>query len=196
MNGKTGWDSSLPIITNEIESGDKWEQYNLTFKQSEATIVFYEFPKNECLMKEPSSAEAFRPDDLNKMLKCRQCHKTTYARNWSCGCSIPWFTCDTHQTFHCCAKVAKQKSQSEPKATDLLRSNLLKRRRTSKEHSELVADENKRAKLCTQRNKGSRKNDVILQDMPHPKVPRLLGPVLHQRFQGSSRSSACASSSM
>ena len=33
MNGKTGWDSSLPIITNEFETGDKWEQYNSILKK-------------------------------------------------------------------------------------------------------------------------------------------------------------------
>ena len=143
-------------------------------------------------MKEPSSAEAFRPNNLDKKLICRQCHKPTNARNWSCGCNVPWFTCGTHQTFHCCAEVAKQKSQIEPKATNLLRSNMLKRRRDNKEHEELVADENKRARLNKQRTMGSRSEDVILLDMPRPKVPRLLGPILHQRFQGISRSSACS----
>ena len=194
MNGKTGWDSSLPIITNEHESGDKWDQYNLIPKKSEETIVYYACPKPDCLMKEPSSAVAFRPDDLNNMLKCRQCHKATFARNWECGCCIPWFTCGTHQTFHCCNKVMKQKSQNEPKATNLfLHSNIRKRKRTQ-EHAELVADESKRAKLM--RSKGCRKTEVLLHDMPHPKIPRLLGPILHQRFPKGSRSSACASSSL
>ena len=191
MNGKTGWDSSLPIIKNETESGDRWEQHNLLLKPPEETIVFYVCPSADCLMMEPSSAEAFRHNDLDKKLKCRQCHKTTNARNWSCGCNVPWFACDTHQTFHCCAKVTEQKSQREPKATDLLRPNMLKRKR-NKGHEELVADENKRARLNKQRTKGSRSEDVILIDMPRPKVPRLLGPILHQRFQGSSRSSACS----
>ena len=146
-------------------------------------------------MKEPSSAEAFRPNDFNKQLRCRQCHKTTPARKWLCGCNIPWYTCDMHQTYHCCAKVTKQKSQDEPKATKSLRSKMLKRTRTNREHEEMVADENKRARLNKQRTKGSRSEDVILQDMPHPKVPRLLGPILHERFHGSSRSSAYASPS-
>ena len=163
-------------------------------KKSEETIVYYACPKPDCLMKEPSSAVAFRPDDLNNMLKCRQCHKATFARNWECGCCIPWFTCGTHQTFHCCNKVMKQKSQNEPKATNLfLHSNIRKRKRTQ-EHAELVADESKRAKLM--RSKGCRKTEVLLHDMPHPKIPRLLGPILHQRFPKASRSSACASSSL
>ena len=68
---------------------------------------------------------------------------------------------------------------------------MLKRKR-NKGHEELVADENKRARLNKQRTKGSRSEDVILIDMPRPKVPRLLGPILHQRFQGSSRSSECS----
>ena len=97
MNGKTGWDSSLPIIKNEAESGDRWEQHNLLLKPLEETIVYYVCPSAECLMMEPSSAEAFRHNDLDKKLKCRQCHKTTNARNWSCGCNVPWFACDTHQ---------------------------------------------------------------------------------------------------
>ena len=68
---------------------------------------------------------------------------------------------------------------------------MLKRKR-NKGHEELVADENKRARLNKQRTKGSRREDVILIDMPRPKVPTLLGPILHQRFPGSSRSSACS----
>jgi hypothetical protein len=190
MNGKTGWDSSLPIINNEIESGDRWEQHHLFLKTPEETIVYYECPKPDCLMKEPSSAEAFRPNNLDIKLKCRKCHKTTNARNWTCGCSIPWYTCYTHQTFHCCAEVTKQKSQIEPKATNLLRSDMLKRRRNNKEHEDLVADENKKARLDSIRAKGSRSGSVLLHDTPPPKVPRLLGPILHQRFPGSSRSSA------
>ena len=193
MNGKTGWDSSLPVIKDENELGGRWEQFDLSLRTFEETIVFYVCPKADCLMKEPSSAEAFRPNDFNKQLRCRQCHKTTPARKWLCGCNIPWYTCDMHQTYHCCAKVTKQKSQDEPKATKSLRSKMLKRRRTNREHEEMVDDESKRARINKQRTKGSRSEDVILQDMPHPKVPRLLGPILHERFQGSSRSSACAS---
>lgn len=134
MNGKTGWDSSLPIRNNEIESGDRWEQHHLFLKTPEETIVYYECPKPDCLMKEPSSAEAFRPNNLDIKLKCRKCHKTTNARNWTCGCSMPWYTCYTHQTFHCCAEVTKQKGQIEPKAANLLRLDMLKRRRNNKEH--------------------------------------------------------------
>ena len=193
MNGGTGWDSSLPVIKNETESGDRWEQHNLLLKPPEETIVFYVCPSADCLMMEPSSAEAFRPDNLDNKLRCRRCHKTTYARNWMCGCNIPWYACVSHQTFHCCAEVTKQKSQKRPKATNLLRSTILKRRRINKEHEGLVADEDKEARQRKLKILGSRGETVTFnfEDIPPPKVPRLLGPILHQRFKGISRGSVC-----
>ena len=80
-------------------------------------------------------------------------------------------------------------------ANTSLRSKMLKRRRINMEHEEIVAQEVKRAKLMKLREaEGCRKRDIQLEDAPHPKVPRILGPILQQRFKGTGSASLSASS--
>ena len=61
----------------------------------------------------------------------------------------------------------------------------------------MVADEDNETRQRKLKILGSRGEDVTFnfEDIPPPKVPRLLGPILHQRFMGISRGSACPRSS-
>ena len=192
---KTGWDSSLPTIKNENESGDRWDQFQLVHKTPKETIVYYECPNADCLMKEPSSAEAFRPDDLDTKLKCRRCRKTTYARNWKCGCNIPWYTCDTHQTFHCCNEVKKHKNQDEPKSSTFSRASYAKRKRQACEgNDDMKEDRQERVQKCTKTSAlAKRKSEVELDQLEsETKVARIYEKLL-SRFRGRVGTSSCSS---
>ena len=73
-----------------------------------------------------------------------------------------------------------------------LRSKMLKKRRINIGHEEIIAQERKRAKRKA--IEGCRSVDIELEDAPPSKVPRLLGPILQQRFRGIGRS--CLSTSL
>ena len=197
MNGKTGWDSSLPIVNDESTYSNRWEPFAIGKEPPRKTIVFYVCPNAVCSKREPSSAKGFQPYDFDKLQKCQHCRKTTAARKWLCECKVPWFTCEAHRSYHCYDKVCLQKNHKEEPsvANTCLRSKMLKRRRINMEHEEIVAQEGKRAKLMKLREaEGCRKKDIELEDAPHPKVPRILGPILQQRFRGTSSASLSASS--
>ena len=192
MNGKTGWDSSLPIITNENEYSNKWDQHDLNHKTPEVNTTFYKCPKAECLMKEPSTAEAFRPDDLDKQLRCICCHKASPVRKWLCQCDVPWVTCDVHQSYYCknVKKVIKQIYQKETgKSRNNPRTCMPKRRRNS--DSGICNAKVKRTRTNTICEIGKRAvgDDVELDYIPPPKIRRILGPIIHSRFPMASRSS-------
>ena len=51
------------------------------------------------------------------------------------------------------------------------------------EHGGTLARESNMATLSKQQ-RGCRKAVIELDELPHPKVPRLFGPVLHERFRG------------
>ena len=68
-----------------------------------------------------------------------------------------------------------------------LRSKMLKKRPTNIGHEEIIAQGRKRAKRKA--TEGCRSVDIELEDAPPPKIPRLLGPILQQRFRGIGRSS-------
>ena len=197
MNGKTGWDSSLPIVNDESDCSNRWDKFAIGNEPPRETIVYYVCPNTVCSKKEPSSAKGFQTYDLDRPMKCPHCKKTTAARKWLCECKVPWFTCGAHRSYHCYDEVKAQKSQKdEPSATNKsLHSNTTRKRPLHMEYEEIVAQERKRAKLKKLREEEvRRKRDIELDDVPHPRVPRLLGPILHKRFRGDSSASACASS--
>ncbi len=189
MNGKTGWDSSLPIVRNENECSDKWDQHNLNHKTPEVNTTFYRCPKAECFMNEPSTAEAFRPNDLDKQVRCIRCHRTSPARKWLCQCNVPWVTCEVHQTYYC-NKVIKQKNQKETEKSQVnLRPCVLKRRRNNESGRNKARSKRARTNMICIIDTGGDGNEVELDYMPPPKIRRILGPIIHSRFPMASRSS-------
>jgi hypothetical protein len=191
MNGKTGWDSSLPVLNDETHISNRWNQYAIGNEPPRKNIAFYACPKTDCLKKEPSSAKGFQTHDLDRQQICRHCHRQSAARKWLCACGIPWYTCDTHKTYHCKSEVRLQSNQQPNAMIKSLRSQMLKKRRINMGHEEILAQERKRAKRKA--TEGCRSDDIELEDAPPPKVPRLLGPILQRRFRGIGRSSLSTS---
>ena len=71
--------------------------------------------------------------------------------------------------------------------------NRTKRKRSlGQEHEEIVAQDDRRKLLKKAREaQGKRERVIILDECPEPKVPRVLGAILHRRFRGDNGSTAC-----
>ena len=104
LNGKTSWDSTLPVVHNEQDLDNRWDHIAIGSGPPEATITFFACPRAQCSKVEPSSAKSFQYRDLDILMRCTSCKKGTAVRTWRCACDSPWHICGVHRTYHNCGK--------------------------------------------------------------------------------------------
>ena len=131
LNGKTGWDSTLPILNNERRLDCRYHRNQRIDAEPVEEVAFFKCPRSSCSKVEPSSAKIFQYRDLDRPHECSFCCKSTQVRTWLCPCDRPWHLCDMHRQFHSGKQVhgPQNKPETGPTASAFSRASNAKRKR-------------------------------------------------------------------
>ena len=195
LRGKAGWDSTIPILTDNGEGARGWGHL---FEEKSMVpapeAAFFKCPS--CIGVESSLRANFQRRDLDQKIKCPFCGKGSPSRKWKCTCGQPWHACETHKYSFKAGDddpCPDQPSKGQPFQDASRAPHKRKVSKTSLvEPDAVIADDNRRAKAIKAANRGvKRKADIILGDRPSVlRRPTLLGPILKERFMGGSSSAS------
>ena len=128
LNGKSSWDTTLPINASAEQGKEDWKA---TGPQNDpnGTVAFFRCPN--CAHVESCWCKPFQYTDLDNKIKCNGCQTHTKVAVWKCICDRFWHRCPLHRESAACRNLACTKLK------------------TSKQISG-DADSCKKAKLATQ----------------------------------------------
>ena len=178
VKGEIGWDNSFKANPSP-QSKTVWET-KLANQQLEIPqeTAFFKCPT--CEMSAPSTAGPFKRDKLDSKIKCDFCHKTLEAATWTCVCSKPWYTCTVHRAYETRDNLKSNKRKVCPTSGSRCKQGKSIKFESPEPHILLQEDI---ARSETKRRLNSLRDDIVLGNESHAeKRPRVLGPILSQRF--------------
>ena len=189
LNGKVGWDSTLPILNNERSLDCRFDDNCLSCHAPVDQVSFYKCPRSSCSKVEPSSVKIFQYSDLDRPHVCPFCKKATKVRSWQCTCEIPWHLCATHRYSHSGSANESRGPQNKPKepnTSNFSRATYVKRKRlvgeVNDEQREVRQDSaHKCAKVCTT---AKRKSEIELSQLESESKTARIYEKLLSRFKG------------
>ena len=142
LRGRAGWDSKLcnsntnttPICDSMPLNTDADTQPTINYPAC--------FTSPCCSTWELSTNSGFQLVDLDRRIVCKNCKKTSRARDWNCRCGLLWHLCDRHikwanPEYSTPRTVPKSKAAESCKGT---------KRINTLTHDQLVAYDNMRAR--------------------------------------------------
>ena len=178
MRGKIDWDDALPTLSKALPS----KPPPPIIYQESKNISYYKCPKCNKLESESHSGLDIR--NLDNKLKCTHCNKSSVMWDWGCECSIRWFLCERHGTLrknteNRLSPGSTQRRKSSASGED---TNSVKRACVHRSFDLLLAEDI--SKYERPKSAGTkRKASVSLDSSARLGVPRLLGPILANRFK-------------
>jgi hypothetical protein len=96
LKGKTGWDSSIPIVAPSNHESGSWKAPEDDLHRTvNPCSAFFMCPN--CKSLETCSLKTFQYYDLDVKHKCAFCNKHQPVRNWKCKCDTRWHLCNEHR---------------------------------------------------------------------------------------------------
>ncbi len=138
-----------------------------------------------CCNMQPATSH-FQLKDLDKTAKCIKCNKANKIYKWTCKCQLPWHLCDVHQHCSTCYTNNSADNISEPskkRSCDSTNTSP-KRSITTLTHDQLLAYDNKRARLDWRRKLAKQDPAAghFAQGEIRPLQPSFLSQRLKERF--------------
>ena len=153
-------------------------------------LAFYKCAK--CSKLEPEYLIELDIRNLDKRIKCKHCKKATQTSEWNCECGVPWFTCGMHCHPRSHQEYIQQSARKENPKRKMHKGETPKVKVSSEKvepleapptFSDLLHEDLANASRSAEHAKGvKRKADIPIGKTPS-KSPKLLGPILGERFK-------------
>jgi len=192
LKGKVGWDSSIPVLTNNDSVRTDWETIKPDdeLRLPQVRVTYYKCPN--CSTVETSSCSHFQTVDLDKKHKCFYCSSNSEVKLWKCDCDTVWHICTKHRYNNNATPEKTNSYQNRPTAEKPCKryksaSSKLRKRKLypPQQYDDALADDVERAEKKIRKTALNlkRKSVVALGELTHRRIrPTLLGPALTVRL--------------
>ena len=129
-----------------------------------------------CKKQTPCQHYSFQYEDLDRKIKCIECHRPKPTRGWKCNCGVLWYMCEVHK-YEVNIRISRIEC-THPKSSKVIPSGSL---HANAPFEQILDDdlriEAKRANKCLKHDASSAGTK-----MPYKLKASMLSPKLRERF--------------